>query len=210
MTPNSITNSILRWIPATPLGEHYFFNMTLNRHIKILLYGGNIWYFGEGMLGPLFAIFTERVGGDILDVSWAWATYLILAGLFYIVVGKITDAHDNKEKVMVLGYALNALFTFGYLFVSTPLHLFIVQAGLGIAAAMTTPTWDALYAKHEDRRHDGFQWGLAGGIAQIITGVAIVIGGYIVSYFSFTVLFLTMGIIQVVATICQAQMLRNK
>lgn len=183
--------------------------MTLNKHIKILLYGGNIWYFGEGMLGPLFAIFTERVGGDILDVSLAWATYLIIAGLLYIIVGKITDRYDNKEKVMVLGYALNALFTFGYLLVSAPWHLFIVQAGLGIAAAMATPTWDALYAKHEDRKHDGFEWGLAGGEAQIITGIAIIVGGYIVSYGSFTTLFLIMGVTQVVATAYQAQILRK-
>lgn len=184
--------------------------MALNRNIKILLYGANIWYFGEGMLGPLFAVFTERVGGDILDITWAWATYLILAGLLTIVVGKITDKYDNAEKVMVFGYALNALFTFGYLFVSAPWHLFVVQAGLGIAAAMASPTWDALYAKHEDRKHGGFQWGLAGGEAQIITGIAIVIGGYIVSLASFTALFLTMGIIQVNATIHQALILRKK
>lgn len=184
--------------------------MALNKHMKILLYGGNIWYFGEGMLGPLFAVFTEKVGGDILDISWAWATYLIIAGLLYIVVGKLTDKYDNKEKTMVLGYALNAIFTFGYLFVSAPGHLFIVQAGLGIAAAMATPTWDALYAKHEDRNHDGFQWGLAGGEAQIITGIAIVFGGYIVSFASFTTLFLTMGIVQVIATIYQARILRKK
>ena len=87
----------------------------LNRYTKNLLYGGNIWYFGEGMLGPLFAIFTERIGGSILEISWAWSTYLIMAGLMHIVIGKITDTYDNKEKVMVLGYALNAIFTFSYL-----------------------------------------------------------------------------------------------
>ncbi len=184
--------------------------MKLNRHIKLLLYGGNIWYFGEGMLGPLFAVFTEKIGGDILDITWAWATYLIIAGLLYIVVGKITDIYDNAEKIMVLGYALNALFTFGYLFISTPWHLFIIQAGLGIASAMATPTWNALYAKHEDRKNDGFQWGLAGGEAQIITGIALIVGGYIVSYFSFSGLFITMGIIQTVATIYQAQILIKK
>lgn len=184
--------------------------MPLNKRIKILLYGGNVWYFGEGMFGPLFAVFTERLGGDILDISWAWATYLVVAGLLYIVVGKITDAYDNKEKVMVLGYILNTLFTFGYLLVSTPWHLFLIQAGLGIAAAMATPTWDALYAKHEDRKHDGFQWGLAGGEAQIITGVAIVVGGYVVIYGSFTALFVTMGIIQTIATLYQMRILREK
>ena len=66
--------------------------------------------------------------------------YIFLAGVLYIVVGKITDVHDSKEKVMVAGYALNALCTFGYLLVSQPGHLFVVQAGLGVAAAMATPT----------------------------------------------------------------------
>ena len=184
--------------------------MALNKYNKVLLYGANIWYFGEGMLGPLFAIFAERIGGSILDVSWAWATYLIVSGLLYIVVGKITDARNNKEKIMIAGYALNALFTFGYLFVSAPWHLFLVQAGLGVAAAMATPTWDALFTKYKDGKNDAFRWGLAGGTAHIITGVAIVIASYIVSYGSFTALFITMGIIQVIATIYQAQILRKK
>ncbi len=183
--------------------------MALNRHIKILLYGGNLWYFGEGMLGPLFVVFTERVGGDVLDITWAWATYLILAGVLYIVFGKIADKYGNAEKIMVCGYALNALFTFGYLFVSAPWHLFVVQAGLGIAAAMASPTGSSLYAKYEDKKHGGFQWGLVGGEAQIVTGLALIIGGYVVSLFSFTALFLIMGTIQVIATLYQAQILRK-
>lgn len=184
--------------------------MSINRNIKLLLYGGNIWYFGEGMFGPLFAVFTEHVGGDIFDISWAWAIYLVLSGLLNIWVGKFTDKYDNKEKIMVLGYALNALFTFGYLFVSTPMHLFIVQAGLGVASALASPTWDALYAKHEDKREAGFEWGLAGGESQIITGIAILIGGYIVVFASFNTLFIIMGVIQVIATVYQVQILLNK
>ncbi len=184
--------------------------MVLNRHIKVLLYGANIWYFGEGLFGPLLATFAQRVGGDILDISWAWATYLIFSGFLYIVVGRITDKFDNKEKVMVWGYGLNALFTFGYLFVDTPWHLFVVQAGLGVAAALATPTWDALYSKHDNWKNNGLVWGLAGGEANIITGVAIVVGGYIVSYASFDVLFVIMGGVQVVATIYQRQILSKK
>jgi len=182
----------------------------VNRLSKILLYGANIWYFGEGMLGPLFAVFTERIGGDVLDVAWAWATYLFVTGILYIVVGKIVDRRNNKEKIMVIGYFLNALFTFGYLFVSSPWHLFVVQAGLGIAAALASPTWNALYSKHEDKKHDGFHWGLAGGQAQIVTGIALVAGGLIVNYFSFDVLFITMGIILTISAIYQAQILRMK
>ncbi|MBI2673498.1 hypothetical protein HYX19_04505 [Candidatus Woesearchaeota archaeon] len=125
---------------------------------KILLYGSNIWALGEGMLGPLFAVFTQRIGGNILDIAWAWALYLMVAGVLVILVGKISDGILSKEKLMVTGYALNAIFTFSYLFVSSPLHLFFVQGGLGIAFALSNPTWNALYAKYEDKKQDGFIW----------------------------------------------------
>ena len=182
----------------------------MNTKERILLYGANIWYLGEGMLGPLLAVFTERIGGDILDITWAWATYLIVTGILYMVVGRVVDGRFDKAKVMVLGYALNALFTFSFLFVSSTTHLFIVQAGLGIAAALATPTWNALYARYEDKKHDIWQWGVAGGEASIITGIAILAGGLIVNYFSFEVLFVFMGIIQTIATLYQARLLFYK
>ncbi|MBI3719941.1 MAG: MFS transporter [Sphingobacteriales bacterium] len=181
----------------------------LSRPTKILLMGANIWYFGEGMLGPLFAVFAEKVGGDILDITWAWATYLALTGICYIIIGKLINGKPYKEKVMVAGYALNALFTFCYLFVSDSWHLFIVQAGLGTAEAIGTPAWDALYAKNVDDEHDTYAWGLSSGQSQIVTGAAIVVGGLIAHYVSFNALFITMGIIQSIAAIVQSQILRK-
>lgn len=182
--------------------------MKLSRTTRILLLGANIWFFGEGMLGPLFAIFAEKVGGDILDITWAWATFLMMTGICYIIVGRLINGKPYKSKVMVAGYALNALFSFGYLFVSTPTQLFLVQAGLGIAEAIGTPAWDSLYAKHVDESHDTFAWGLASGQSQIVTGISIICGGLLVHYYSFNALFFTMGIIQIIATIIQARILK--
>jgi len=172
--------------------------MKLSKTAKTLLIGANIWYFGEGMLGPLFAIFAEKVGGDILDITWAWVTYLITTGLFYILVGKLINGTNFKEKILVLGYALNALFTFG-LFVENALQLFKVQAGLGIAEAIGTPSWDTLYAKSIDSEMDSYAWGLSAGQSQIVTGIAFGIGGLITHFICFDVLFIKMGSIQVLA-----------
>lgn len=177
--------------------------------IKILLYGGNIWYFAEGMFGPLLAVFTAEVGGSILDISWAWSTYLIFYGILAINVGRVADRVD-KARLMVWGYGLNALFTFGYVFVDSPFTLLLVQAGLGIAAALAAPTWNALYDEYSDKKIDGSAWGLAGGSASIVTGIAIVVGGLVVEQFSFDILFLAMGVIQTIAFIYQARILRYK
>ncbi|OGH85284.1 MAG: MFS transporter [Candidatus Magasanikbacteria bacterium RIFOXYC12_FULL_33_11] len=181
----------------------------MNKKIKSLLFGGNLWYFAEGMFGPLLAVFTERIGGDILDITSAWAVYMLVTGFLTIYIGKISDKL-NKEKIMIFGYALNAFFTFSYLFVNSSLELFIVQAGLGIAAALATPTWNALYAEHEDKKKEGLEWGLASGAANIVTGIAIIVGGIILKYSSFEVLFVIMGTVQVLATIFQMRILKKK
>lgn len=178
------------------------------RKSKILRYSNNLWLLGEGMLGPLFAVFAERIGGSILDISLAWAVYLITTGLLVIFIGKLSDKEGRKEKFVIIGFAINALFTFAYLLVTEPFHLFIVQAGLGIGAALATPTWNSLYARYEDKKHGGYTWGLAAGQAAITTGMAIIIGGFIVAKYSFTALFITMGIIQIIATLYQARILK--
>ncbi len=177
------------------------------KEMKVLLYGGSVWYFAEGMFGPLLAVFTEEVGGSILDISWAWSIYLIFYGVLSIVLGKLSD-HMDKAKLMVAGYGINALFTFMYVFVDSPTTLLVVQAGLGIAAAMATPTWDALYDEYSSAEEDGTAWGLAGGMASIVTGIAIVLGGLVVEVFSFNTLFITMGVIQTIAFVYQARILK--
>lgn len=181
--------------------------MKLTRTGRILLLGANIWYFGEGMMGPLFAIFAEKVGGDILDITWAWATYLVITGLLYILVGKLLNGKNYKEKIMVAGYGLNAILTFCYLFVSSPIELFMVQAGLGVAEAIGTPAWDALYAKNLEDEMDSYAWGLSTGQSQIVTGIAFGLGGVITHFISFEALFITMGLIQICAAIVTSQLL---
>ncbi len=84
--------------------------------------GSLLWYFGEGMLGPLFVLFTERIGGDILEIAGAYAIYLFMTGISMIFVGKLSD-RIKKEVLMIIGYSLNTMFTFAYLLVSTPYHL---------------------------------------------------------------------------------------
>lgn len=182
----------------------------MRRETKILLYASNLWYFSDGLIGPLFAVFAQKIGGDILDISWAWAVYLIVSGLAIIIVGKISDK-ISKEAIMVLGYALNAFLTFAYIFISTPYQLFALQAAFGISVALATPTWDALYDKYSGKgNRDGFVWGIADGTPNIVLGLAAIAGGFIVARYSFTVLFLVMGVVQVFATIIQAKVLYKK
>ncbi len=169
----------------TPLTQADGLQSSLSARTRVLLYSSNIWYFGEGMFGPLLAVFSGTVGGDVLDITWVWEAYLIVGGICTVLVGFISDRWVRKETLIVSGYLLNTLVTFGYLWVDSATSLFLVQAGLGVASALATPTWDALYADCDTGQRTGFRWGLAGCQADILTGVAIVLGGLIVTHISF-------------------------
>jgi len=173
----------------------------INKAIRSLLVSSALWYLGESMLGPFFAVFAQKIGGSILDISGAWTVYLIVTGILVIIVGKISDTLISKERLLIAGYFLNCIFTFAYIFIKSPFELFIVQAGLGVSAALATPTWSALFARHESKKNDGFDWGLAGGSTYLVNAVAVFTGGIIINYFSFNVLFFTMGVVQVVSAI---------
>ncbi|MEK6919129.1 MAG: MFS transporter [Nanoarchaeota archaeon] len=182
----------------------------INKKVKSLLLADTAWLFGEGMLGPLFAVFAQKIGGDVLEITWAWATYLIVAGLLIVIIGRISDQKVNKRKLVFWGYTLNAALTFCYLLVNGPLALLGLQIGLGVAAAMATPTWDALYSEYGNKKKYGLEWGLSDGFGEIFGGLAIIAGGIIVSYFSFNTLFIIMGIVQIVAVILLLPIIKKK
>ena len=80
-----------------------------------------------------------------------------------------------------------------------------VQAGLGLAEAISTPAWDAAFSSELEDTNDTYIWGIANGQSFIVSGIAIAIGGLIANYISFEALFILMGCIQLVATIIQAR-----
>lgn len=177
----------------------------LTRPARLLILASAVWYFAEGLLGPLFAVFSERVGGDLLDITSAWAAYLIVSGLAYPMVGRLVNRSRWKYRIIVVGYALNTAFTFAYLLVDNTMALLVVQVGLGLAEAVSTPSWDALFARLLPERDDTFLWGIASGHTQVVSGVAVACGGAIATYASFNALFLTMGVLSLVATVIQAR-----
>ncbi len=182
----------------------------MTKTVKILLVASSLWYFGEGLFGPLFAVFTEKVGGDLLDITWAWSAYLIATGLMYFLVGRSLQNSKYKEEVMVIGYALNTVFTFSYLMVDSVVTLFIVQVGLGMAESLSTPIWDSLFADDLEDKDNTFLWSIATGHTHFVTGIAVAIGGLITYYISFHVLFIVMGVIQAMATLIQGRLLLHK
>ena len=180
----------------------------MHKAIKILISASILYNFAGGLFGPIYAIFVEKIGGDILTASSAIALYNIIMGILLLTFGKMEDK-INKRNVVVLGYFLSAIGVTGYLFVSQPWHLFAVQIILSLGV-ITNPAWDAFFASSTDKKKESEEWGLWEGSIKINTGIAALVGGFVASVFGFRALFVLMSASAFASAFASTLLLRKK
>jgi MFS family permease len=181
----------------------------MHKAIKILIGASIFFNFSAGLFGPIYAIFVERIGGDILTASTAWAAYSIVIGFLIMVFGKMED-RLNRRKMVILGYFMSAMGTSGYLFVSSPIHLYVVQIFLGIATAVLNPAWNAIFSTSLDKHRESSEWAYWEGAIRIDAGIAAVIGGAIATFFGFRTLFILMAATSFGGALISTLFLRKK
>lgn len=177
----------------------------MNNGYKILLAATLLANFGDNLIGPFYAVFVEKIGGNILDMGYSITLFSICTGVLMIIVGKISDK-INKELIAIAGYALFALGSVLYLIISSPWQLFVLQVVFAVGAACLSAPLAALFAKYIIKGKEGLQWGLEGGGSHIVVGIAVFIGTFIIHQWGFTFLFLTMFGMQIAAMIIQTKL----
>ena len=91
---------------------------SLSRQARVLLKMSFVTTFAESMLVPMYAAFTERVGGSILDAGIAFAAFSIATGIAVGLIGTRTWFQQHIRGFLVLGFALSAACDFSYMLVA--------------------------------------------------------------------------------------------
>jgi len=170
----------------------------MKKQLKILLIIDALFVLAGGLFGPIYAIFVQDIGGDLLTAGGAYGAFAIAAGVLVFILGKWEDHVKHLEKLLIASYALSCVGFLGYLLIQRPLHLFMVQIIFGIANAINKPAYDALYSKYLNKRKFASQWGMWESMVWITTGIAAVIGGFIARAHGFRPLFIIMLIISLI------------
>lgn len=172
-----------------------------NRALRILLATNGTILIAAAMLGPIYAIFVERLGGDLLDASYAFAIFAAVAGLVTLVSGKYADKLKEPERVIALGYAIMGVGFFGYIFADSVIFLFVLQVVIGLGEAIYSPAFDATYSKHLTDRRSGRQWGAWEAINYFTAAAGAVTGGLLVTFLGFNTMFVIMGLMCVASAV---------
>ena len=172
---------------------------------KILLITSLLTNFADSLIGSFYAIFVQKIGGDILYIGYTTTVYSIATGILIILIGKISD-RLNKKIVTIIGFLLFAAGNYGYLIITKPYQLFILQIVFAVATACLSAPLTALFSKFIKKGDEGFQWALDSGGSKIVVGLSVFVGTFIVSNFGFKILFLIMGTLQLVSAIVQTRL----
>lgn len=186
-----------------------FAKIQMKKEALILLRANFLAIFAMGLFGPLYAIFVQEIGGDILDVGIAYAIFSIATGLFVLIVGTSKLFSSNIRFMVVFGYVLWTIGYAGYFFVQNPVHLFFVQIVLGIAGGILEPSWDSVYAAELGEAEASFHWSLWSGGQSLITGAAAFLGSFIVAHYSFGLLFMIMFVFNLLSAIVSLGVLKK-
>lgn len=165
-----------------------------------LLSASLIANFADSLFGPLYAVYVQGIGGDILDVGNTIALYSIATGVLIIVFGKLSD-HGNKSLFATIGLLLSTVGTLGYLAVKTPFHLYLLQILFAVSTAFLYAPFSALFAEHVEKKNSGLQWALEGGGGKILSGLGLLLGTYLAYRFGFVTVFLIIATFQTGATL---------
>jgi len=166
-----------------------------SKGIKTILLVDSIVMVAAAMLGPIYALFVEEIGGSLLDASFAAAIFAVVGGITCLISGNLTDKIKENELIIVFGYFMLGIGFFLYTFVDSILFLFGVQVIVGLAHAVSNPALDAVFSKHLDKGKVGKEWGAWEALGFFTYAIGAVVGGLIVINFGFDAIFIIMSIL---------------
>lgn len=175
--------------------------MNNSKALKILAISNGIFVFANTLLGPLFAIYAEKFDSNVISISFSWFIYMLSATIFTFLVGKFGDKIKEHEYLLIAGFLVRIVSWILYIFTNS-FEMFIgIQVFLGIGDALGSPAFDALFARHTSTERQIKEYSNWKIVQSFSIAFASLIGGFIVYFLSFEVLFLLMAVLAGVSVI---------
>lgn len=186
----------------------------INPVIRIITASDLITISSFGLLSPIFAVFIvdSIEGGSVAVVGFASAAYLISKSIFQIPVAIVADRIKGEKDdfwFLLIGSIIFSVVPLGYIFISLPWQLYLVQFIYGAAAAATIPTGEAIFSRHLDKDKEAIEHGIYGTLIDLAGAVMASLGGFFAFYFGFDFIFILISITSFFGSLLLIAVYRN-
>ncbi len=178
----------------------------INKIIRVLITSDFFLNLGWGLLSPIFALFVlEKITiGDPAKAAevagFSALFYWISKSFIEIPIGRFLDKKTGEKDdfwFMVIGLFIVGLVPIGYLFSTTPWHIYFFQVIHAIGMAMALPSWLAIFTRHIDKGKEAFEWSMETTSIGSGAGIAGGLGGIIAASFGFKILFVFVSLLTI-------------
>jgi MFS family permease len=184
----------------------------MNKTLKLLIISDIFILGGFGLISPIMSIFIEGglKDGSIFAAGMAstiwFATQSILQILF-------ANKFNPKDRLWMLriGTMIIVLVPFGYIFMTSVYHLYVIEFLYAIGAALAYPSWSSLFTAHLENGQRGFQYSVHSSGVGFAAAITAGIGGWIaqnvninfgvIHLTGFQTVFLLTGIISIIGAL---------
>jgi MFS family permease len=177
----------------------------INRVIRFLTISDILMLSGWGLINPILAVFvTEQIhGGNVEMAGLAITAFLLTKSLVQVPVAWLIDKKKGEIDdfwVMIIGSLIISLTAFLFIFARTVFHIFLIQVVNGFGAALSYPSWMAIFTRHVDSHKEGLDWSLYSTTTDLGGALVAGLGGVIANYLGFQPLFLLVGSLSLLGT----------
>lgn len=175
-------------------------------HIVFRTFTSVILYLTDGfliaaatLLGPIFAVYVEHIGGTIIDAGLAFAIFSLTAGIGVLIFSRVENKVKHYAIFVTVGYLLAAFAYTLYIFITNPFQLFFAQFILGIAAAVRLPAYETLISGKSP--HIAVAWGNWNATVYLVSAFSAITGATIASVFGFTSMLVLIAFLALVSLV---------
>lgn len=173
----------------------------MNKSLKLLLSINSIFVLAGNLLGPLYAVYIEGLGGSIAVVSGTWSVMLLTTTLVNFALIRYGDRIKEHEYLLIAGFIFRAIAWIGFVYAGNIAAIIALQIVVGVGEAVGSTGFDAIFAEHLDRSSHIRDYAVWKTISNIIAAIATFIGGFVVTLYGFSPMFYFMGTIALACAI---------
>ncbi len=173
----------------------------MNKTIKLLLICNGIFVFAAGLLIPVFALFVLKIGGGAELAGILVGIQYLTSTLVSLYVVRLKDNISLSRTLLQINFIIRSLAWLIIAFFPTIPVMICAQASLGVAEAIGSPAFNSLVSENLDYKQHIKEWGMWEIIVTPSTGIASILGGFVVAHYGFGTLFITMSTLSFVSFI---------
>ncbi len=177
----------------------------MHKVLRILILSDLFIVGSFGLVQPIFAVYMlQNVAGTTLTaIGIAAAIQLVTKAILQIIVAKWTDDEPGNRRelwTLFVGSILMSLVSFGYIWATNLSFLYILQFLYGLGGALAFPGWVVIYSRYIRAEKAGYEWSVYSTVISLGTATAAAIGAYMAEIYSFTYLFVIIGVFSLVGS----------